>query len=176
MRYVDQAGTVLVVGDRMITSSYTSYGIQCIDSEYGRRIRNLNRPVLRVIKITRAKHNNSTFDYWDDYEEIPLDKDFYCFDRAAFIYEGEELNPFIDLPITKDVQRLIDRGLEYQKQEFEGIIFSYTNPTYLASHRGEDPLALEHEIINNEHLHLSIKENLLSNLKNYINERNQENI
>jgi hypothetical protein len=96
--YVDQAGSSSVFGDRRITSAY---GIHCIDGEYCRRIRNILDPVQKLIKVTRAHHNEiisvgghvSHWDYWDDYEELPLDRDYYSYDKCAFIHGAPKAPP-----------------------------------------------------------------------------------
>ena len=146
-----------------VSSAWTSYGIRCIDGEFARRIQNINRPVLRLILVERKPHRN---DYWDEYTELPLDKDFYNYDRVAFIHD-KELLVYRELKDER-TERAKANGIEYQQFEMISTIYSYTNPTYSAKHNGEDPKALEKEIKNHPSLHKDIKKNLLGNLKSYL--------
>ncbi len=164
--YYDCSGENDVYGDRRFISLYTSYGIKCIDSEYSRRIQNIGKPVLRLIKINRTHHyEDGTYrsQWWDDYTDMSLDEDFKSYDRSMFIHD--EGSVFIELE---------DKRTEYGKknnipyQQFVHIVkeYCYTHPTYSAKHKGEDPKALRKEIRENPHLHKKIKQNLLGNLKN----------
>ena len=150
-----------------VSSFYTSYGIRCIDSEYSRRIQNLYKPVLKLIKIDRVSHYGSgiyTSDYWDDYTELSLDEDFHNYDRVCFVHD--EGNAFIELP-DKRTEKGKANGIQYQQFMLITREYSYTHPTYSAKHKGEDPKALRKEIKENPHLHKLIKKNLLGNLTNY---------
>lgn len=172
--YVDCAGSSIVVGDRRITNFFTPYGIKCLDSEYSRRIRNINKPVVKLIKVDRNPHyfdGSYRSHWWDDYTELPLNEDFHSYDRAAFIHD--ESWHFRELE-DKRTEKAKSNGYQYQQFELIHSLYTYTHPTYSAKHKGEDPKALRKEIKENPHLHPKIKENLLHNLKTYLNERNQE--
>jgi hypothetical protein len=162
--YYDCAGSY----GRYVSSSYTSYGISCIDSEYCRRIQNIYKPVLKLIKIERVPHyKDGTYrsDYWDEYTELSLDDDYHNYDRVSFIHN--EGNSFIELP-DKRTEKGKENGVQYQQFMLITPEYSYTHPTYSAKHRGEDPKLLRKEIKENPHLHKLIKKNLLDNLTNYI--------
>lgn len=152
-----------------VSSSYTSYGIKCIDSEYCRRIQNINNPVKKLIRVDRVPHyRDGTYssDYWDEYTELPLDEDFRSYDRSVFVHNDNEIYSYH--VITEDMQRRIDRGRPYNDKYIIVKEYTYTHPIYSAKHNGEDPEALEKEIKDNHNLHQTIKDNLLLNLKNIL--------
>lgn len=155
--------------DRNISSYWTPYGIRCIDSEFCRRIQNIYKPVIKLIKVDRKAHyfdGNYRSDWWDDYTDLPLDKDFYSYDRVCFVHdEGGLFKELEDVRTDKGKAN----GIKYQQFELLLPTYTYTHPTYSAKHKGEDPKALAKEIRNHSSLHKDIKNNLLGNLKNYIN-------
>lgn len=162
--YYDCAFQSTTYGDRRFTSGWTPHGIKCIDSEYSRRIQNIGREVVKLIKIKRTAHykdGNYRSDWWDEYTELPLTEDFYSYDRVAFCYSN---NVFVELEPPKGYNPKYKR--EYQQKRLITSEYTYTHPTYSALHRGEDPKMLEEEIIKNPNLHQVIKDNLLDNLKN----------
>lgn len=170
--YVDCAGSSIVAGDRRITSFYTPHGIKCIDGEFSRRIQNINKPVVKLIKVDRNPHyfdETYSSDWWDDYTELSLNEDFYSYGRTAFIHHDG--NIFRELE-DKRTEKAKINGIQYQQFELIAFIYTYTHPTYSAKHKGEDPTKLRKEIEENPNLHPKIKENLLGNLKTYLNERN----
>lgn len=151
-----------------VSSTWTEHGIRCIDSEFCRRIQNINKPVLKLILVERNPHyfnGNYTSGYWDDYTELPLDKDFYSHDRVAFIHDDSQL--YRELKDTRS-DKAKSNGIQYQQFELLHFVYTYTHPTYSAEHRGEDPKALANEIENHPSLHKVIKKNLLDNLKTYL--------
>ena len=163
----------------IVTSFYTSHGIKCIDSEYVHRIMNIRRTVKRIIQIDRRHHYESKdggyrSNYWDDYTEIPLDKDYRVFDHAAFIYD--DYDPFVMSKITVELERLKSLNLPYQEKILIAKSYSFTKPIYSHIHKGEDPEVLRKEIKTNPHLHKDIKKNLLGNLKTYLTLDNERNI
>lgn len=166
--YYDCSHINVNYGDRNFSSAYTPYGIRCIDSEYHRRIINIYKPVIKLIKVERNPHyfrDNYRSDWWDDYIDLPLDEDFYSYDRVAFVHDEGGL--FQELEDVR-TDKAKENGIKYQQFEFLLPIYTYTHPTYSAKHKGEDPKALAKEIRTNPHLHKKIKANLLANLKNYL--------
>jgi hypothetical protein len=154
-----------------VSSAWTSHGIRCIDSEFSRRIQNINRPVLKLILVERKPHyfnGNYKSDYWDDYTELPLDKDFYNYDRVAFVHEDYKLYRELEDVRTDKAKA---NGIQYQQFQLMHTIYTYTRPTYSTKHKGEDPKALEKEIKNHPNLHEDIKMNLLTNLKSFLGKK-----
>ncbi len=158
-----------------ISSSFTPHGIHCIDTEYCRRIQNICKPVLKLIKIERKPHYRDgeyESDFWDEYTELSLDEDYHNYDRIVFIHNQN--NPYIKMPTPEYVVEFFKKYpnsksiFNYQTQSIIETEYCYTYPTYLASHKGENPENLKKEIEENTHLHKLIKENLLDNLHNYI--------
>ncbi len=154
--------------DRNISTSWTSWGIRQIDGEFCRRIQNIGKPVIKLIKVERNPHYfNGSFrsDWWDDYIDLPLDKHFYSCDRVAFVHdEGGLFKELEDVRTDKGKTN----GLKYQQFEFLLPIYTYTHPTYSPEFKGEDPKLLAREIRTHDSLHPKIKENLLGNLKTYL--------
>ena len=172
--YYDYSFYSIDYGDRRFSSGWTPHGINCIDAEYCRRIQNLGKPVLKLIKVDRVAHyKDGTYSdrYWDDYTELPLDEDFYSYDRVCFDYTGR---PFVDLPIPENIDKWRGKYLDadgnpiYQKIRCITTEYTYTHPTYSAKHHGEDPEMLRDEIVKIPNLHPKIKENLLGNLDRMI--------
>lgn len=152
-----------------VSSAWTSCGISQIDGEFARRIRNINRPVVKLIKVERKPHYfDGTYrsDFWDEYTELPLDQDFYSYDKVSFIHDDES-QLFKQLEDTR-TDRAKENGIQYQQFELLHPIYIYTHPTYSAKHQGEDPKALAKEIKSHKSLHPKIKANLLGNLKSYL--------
>lgn len=171
--YVDQGGRSVIFGDRRVDSCFTPYGIQCMDSEFSKRIQNLGKPVKRIVIIERTAHyqnNDKTSglpSYWDEFIDVPLDRDQSTdyFEKIAWIHE--DCDPFINIPEDKEKIRLLKLGFDYQRRKMiNGSVYSYTHPRYLVEHQGEDPDDLRKEIKENPHLHDTIKLNLLDNLYN----------
>jgi hypothetical protein len=166
--YYDCAPTSSKFADRAVSSSWTPHGIRCIDSEFSRRIQNINRPVLKLIKVERKPHyfdKDYTSDYWDEYTELPLDKDFHNHARVAFIHNESPIYRELEDDRTDKAKA---NEIQYQQFELIHSIYTYTHPIYSAKHKGEDPKALEKEIKKHPSLHKDIKKNLLSNLKSYL--------
>lgn len=57
--YVDQAARRVIIGDRCISSFHTPYGIQIIDSEFGKRIRNIKESGEDPKQLKKEIMNNS---------------------------------------------------------------------------------------------------------------------
>lgn len=174
--YIDYAASSTRIGDRTVSSFFTPYGIKCIDSEYSRRIKNINSHVTKLILVERKPHyfnGDYRSDYWDDYSELPLDNGFHSYDRISFIHE--DIICFRELEDNR-TEKGKSNGIQYQQFELTTPIYAYTHPIYSAKHEGEDPKKLKQEIKGNPHLHPKIKENLLLNLKSYLNGRDKKNI
>ena len=100
--YVDQSPYKSQYGNRSISSVFTQYGIQCIDSEYGYRIKNLNRKVeLKYRDRVSMKYldyktvlvdQNRGFGYHLKYDttEDDISKEFFYTEPPILNAEGKE--------------------------------------------------------------------------------------
>lgn len=149
--YLDQAMKRSRYGDRMVSSAFTPHGIRQIDSEYGIRIRNINNKVKSIYNCRRENGKRyhkgviteAYLEYWDVQDETWLNH--YNSDRIRVVWENGD-----------------------------DCILTYTEPYKLKFNiktRTESVRSLRSAITNNPHLHDVIKDNLLLNLNNYINQR-----
>lgn len=177
--YYDCAFQVTDFGDRRFSSGWTPHGIRCLDAEYSRRIQHILMPVVKLIKVTNTPHyrdGNYASNYWDEYLELPLDEDFYSYDRCIFAYHEDA---YIELPKPEGTEKWRGQHLDedgnpkYQKRKARIAEYCYTHPTYSAKHKGEDPEMLRDEILKNPSLHQVIKDNLIENLNNYLGIENK---
>lgn len=168
--YYDCSFQVTDIGDRRFSSGWTSHGIKCIDSEYSNRIRNILRPVVKLVKVSRTPHyfdGNHRSRYWDEYTEMPLDEEFYSYDRVVYAYREDIYN---ELPIPENVDKWRGGYLDanknpiYQKVSIMIPEYCYTHPTYSPEFKGENPDVLRNEIKSCPNLHNVIKNNLIENL------------
>lgn len=140
--YIDQSIFITDVADRRISSAYTAYGIQCIDSQYGHLIRNMQSKVKQLYKIDRRKPK-------------------YCDIKTRKEYEMYSYHTYYD-PIELDY-RCGDVRVEWENGHV--VDFHYGDqPVFDIRTRKTNPDQLRKEILDNPHLHIMIKENLLSNI------------
>jgi hypothetical protein len=160
--YIDQN----INGYRLTTSAYTPHGIKCMDSEYCHRILNIGRPVKAVLSIERNKHG---YDYYNDYEPLDLSKDITSYyEKLKFVYDDE---PLVIPQVSNSNPESLKERRNFDNSFGEDRTYSYTHPKYFVEYQGENPKLLEKEIKDNPHLHRMIKDNLLSNLKTYLNKK-----
>jgi len=141
--YIDQSIFITDVADRRISSAYTAYGIQCIDSQYIHLIRNMQYKVKQLYKIDRRVST-------------------YCDIKTRKVHEMYlSYHTYYD-PIELDY-RWGDVRVEWENGNI--VDFHYGDqPVFDIKTRRSNPDQLRKEIIDNPHLHIMIKENLLSNL------------
>lgn len=145
--YLDQSMKSARYGDRIIGSAYTPYGIKCIDSQYSSLILNLNLEVKQIYNIDRRPIKGCHIKTKKEYES------FY--------------DTFYD-PIDIDGKGYTGYGLKIEWVNGRTKEFFYGNrPKFDINTRKTDPIQLRQEIIDNPHLHVKIKENLLSNLETF---------
>lgn len=141
--YVDQSIHNSTIGYRTITSAYTPYGIRSIDSEYCNLIRNLNVPVKQVYGINRRKY--------EDFCDIKTREVHMSFNYGTF-YDPIELN-----------SRRHEIRIEWINGEYRDFLYNEV-PLFDLKSRMVNFNSLINSIKDNQHLHVKIKENLLSNL------------
>ncbi len=147
--YTDQAFSSICFGDRRITSAYTPYGIQCIDSNFCARIINMNNKVHKVYQINRrprlfkGKDGNmyESMNYDTFYDEV----DLFNEQKGTFGVKVEWISKdnFID-------SREFKHGDEI--------------PKFNKKTMKEDKKTILKDIKNCVHLHKDIKDNLINNL------------
>lgn len=145
--YVDVSMQSVDYGDRNITCIYTTYGIKCIDSQYCRLIQNLNVKVKQLYRINR-RHA--------EYSNI----------KTKEIHKGIEHFTYYD-KIELD-QNYCEVRVEWENGQTHDFFYG-NKPKFDISTRKIDSDLLKNEIIENCHLHIKIKENLISNLETYKN-------
>ena len=145
--YVDASAQSFDYGNRTISSSYTSYGIKCIDSQYCRLIQNLNQKVKQLYAINRR---------YAEYSNI----------KTREAHKGYECFTYYD-KIELD-QNYCEVRVEWENGQTHDFFYG-NKPKFDLITRKTDPDLLKNEIIDNPHLHVKIKENLISNLESYKN-------
>ena len=148
--YSDQAVYINEFGDRRITSFWTSYGIKCIDSQFCRRIQNINVEVDKISNIDRVKEtyigrDGKEHEYYLKYKTVYVEKKI-----------GEPEVGYGERVLWKN-------GTQYDFVYDDMCKFDPLT-------RKENPNELRKEILDNPHLHKDIKENLIYNLDQYLNE------
>ena len=145
--YVDQAIHHSTYGYRSITSAYTPWGISKIDEQYCTLIRNMHFKVKQLYAINRRVST---------YCDIKTRQEHEVYLGYHTYYDPIELN---------------DRYCEVRVEWENGHIhdFFYGNkPVFDINTRKTNPEQLRKEIIDNPHLHVKIKENLVGNLDSYL--------
>ena len=139
--YVDQA-----MSSGIVFSSYTPYGIRCIDSQYGHLIRNVNNKVKQLFAINRREEDCISVRTGEKYKG-----------RIKTFYDPIELNH----KGGYEVRVVWENGDQCD-------FFYGDKPVFDIDTKKSNPDQLHKSIKNNVHLHVMIKENLLHNLNNYI--------
>jgi len=141
--YIDQSIFITDVADHRIRSAYTVHGIKCIDSQYGHLIRNMHSKVKQLYKIDRRVST-------------------YCDIKTRQVHERYHgYHTYYD-PIELDY-RWGSVRVEWENGHI--VDFHYGDqPVFDVKTRRSNPDQLRKEILDNPHLHIMIKENLLSNL------------
>jgi len=145
--YVDQASTSYNIYDRNISSNYTSYGIQILDSQYSKLIRNIDEKIVELYHRARRKAQHSNIKT----KKVEESYHYYTYYNPI---KPEDFNGWIDIKVVWE------NGNSY---EFLYTPLPKINPKTWKFDRRD----LKKHITNNPHLHPKIKENLLANLKNY---------
>lgn len=138
--YVDQARFYGVV-----SGSYTSYGIHCIDTQYFHLISNINIKVKQLYAINRRRERCISVRTGEEYEG-----------NYKTYYDPIELN-----------DRYCEVRVEWEGGHVHDFFYG-KKPVFDLETRKTNPEQLRKEIIDNPHLHVKIKENLLLNLENYV--------
>lgn len=142
--YTDQASNRTRFFDREIFSSYTPYGIKCLDSAFCDRIMYRTYKLKGVYDIQREVIG--CYRYEETYKEISLVE---LNTRKGFCYG---LRVVWETPY----------GTEITRDYFYSVFPKFNELT-----RQESKRQIKRDIINNPHLHQDIKNNLIYNLKHY---------
>lgn len=139
--YVDQAMFGIRHVGFSMGSTFTSYGIKCIDSEYCILIQQIDRPILKAYEFERRRAQfsdvktrkvDTTYGHYEFYDPIEISKiENTC--EPVIVWENRE-RKFTYINEIKVVDNMIDVKW------------------------------LTKSIKNNKHLHVKIKENLLGNI------------
>jgi len=154
--YLDQAIHHSSFGNRCFTAAYTPYGIKCLDTDFIYRIKNINNQVKEVYELLRkpktyigrdGKTHEHSFQMVDVYEPIPLERtQKRCCFGIKVVWFGSD-------------------GISIGE---EHVFYYHVFPKFNPETRKESISELRKEIKKNPHLHKTIKENLLFNLKSRI--------
>jgi hypothetical protein len=145
--YIDQSMFSTNIGFRNISSAYTPWGISAIDGQYCTLIRNVNIKVKQLYAINRRKY--------EDFCNIKTREVHMSFHPRTF-YDPIELN-----------DKYWDVRVEWENGDVHDFHYG-DKPVFNLETRKTNPEQLKKEIIDNPHLHVKIKENLLLNLESYV--------
>lgn len=148
--YVDQSSNYSEFYDRAVFSSYTPYGIKCIDSEFCSRIQNIDSRIVKIVYI--AVERMLSKDSWLSKADIEKYKDLKSELTIEDLIENKWGGWGNELRITWE---------NGNTREF----FYWDAPMVIDIETGkENPVILREHILKNPHLHQEIKDNLISNL------------
>ena len=146
--YFDQASTRTNFGGRSIFGAYTPHGIKCIESQYIALIQHMDEKVKEVCGIRRAPEikisprtgkEYESMDYIEYYEPVEMDK-------------GTGM-----------------LGVRVEWRHGDVYSFYYgKRPKFGKTTHKTSPAQLIKDIQKNPHLHDTIKENLIGNIKSRI--------
>jgi hypothetical protein len=145
--YIDQSMFSTNIGDRNISSAYTPWGIGAIDGQYCALIRNLNFKVKQLCAINRRKYED------------------FCNIKTREVHMSFHYKTFYD-PIELS-DRYCEVRVEWENGDVRDFFYG-DKPVFDVETRRTNPEQLRKEIIDNPHLHVKIKENLLLNLESYM--------
>lgn len=144
--YVDQSIYSTQIGYRSITSAYTPWGISKIDAQYGYLIRAINSKVKQLYAINRRPAQ---------YSDI----------KNREVHESYHYYTFYDTIELSD--SYCEVRVEWENGQIADFFYG-SKPVFDIKTRKTNPEQLRKEIIDNPHLHVKIKENLISNLDSYL--------
>jgi len=143
--HIDQSSKYGPVG-----SSYTSWGVKVIESDYITFIQNINVKVKQLYNIARRTG------------EICINP------RTGKEYISGDWKTYYDkIKIDKSGRHSFGLCIEWENGESRDI-HGDTYPKFDSKTKMIDAEALKIQLINDIHLHVRIKENLLLNLDNYV--------
>lgn len=136
--YIDQSRHSSSIGDRVITASFTPWGIKEIDLQYSTLIQHMYLPIKGVYGIYRKIVNVTKYE--ETYESLELDSEVSGPHGVRVEWINGKVHNFFyqDRPIFDKISRTIN---------VEWLIKNITK---------------------NPHLHVMIKENLLGNIDRLI--------